>query len=171
VDRAIGLFSVSVPPGITLLWKRPDQSIACNINSGQINQIVMNLCINAIHAMPAGGTLTVTLSPDGDIDADPIGGIRRPSSAVRLVVADTGVGMSDDVKSHIFEPMFTTKAPGHGTGLGLSVVSRIVNEHGGKIQVESTVGKGTAFHIFLPLDDSSVSHSGVLHQPLQSESA
>lgn len=171
VDRAIRLFSVSVPPGITLSWKRPDQSIVCDINSGQINQILMNLCINGIHAMPGGGTLTVTLSIDSNVEAGPFGGFGLPSRTVRLVVADTGMGMTDEVKSHIFEPLFTTKAPGHGTGLGLPVVSRIVNGHGGKVRVESAVGKGTAFHILLPSDDSMEGHSQAIHQPSHSTSA
>lgn len=152
VDRAIGLFNVSVPPAVNLEWKRPEREVICEVNAGQINQVVMNLCINALHAMAAGGTLSVTLETvSGNMLSPQVGNNQSSGPAARLVVADTGTGMTDDVRARIFEPLFTTKGPGHGTGLGLSVVKRIVDEHGGSISVESTVGTGTAFHVFLPL--------------------
>lgn len=152
VDRAIGLFNVSVPSGVKLEWKRPGHEVTCEVNAGQINQVVMNLCINALHAMATGGALSVTLETvSGNTLSPRAGNYQSPGPAAHLLVADTGTGMTDDIRARIFEPLFTTKGPGHGTGLGLSVVKRIVDEHGGGISVESTVGSGTAFHIFLPL--------------------
>lgn len=152
VDRAIGLFNVSVPSGVNLEWKRPEHEVVCDVNAGQINQVVMNLCINALHAMATGGTLTIALDSVAGNASDTRDDRLHPSvPAARLVVTDTGAGISDEIRELIFEPLFTTKDPGHGTGLGLSVVKRIVDEHGGSISVESTVGKGTAFHIVLPL--------------------
>jgi signal transduction histidine kinase len=161
VDRAIGLFNVSVPSEVNLVWKRPDHEIICEVDAGQINQVVMNLCINALHAMEVGGTLSVSLErASANMPVSHISTNQPRGSVAHLVVADTGTGMTDDIKARIFEPLFTTKGPGHGTGLGLSVVRRIVDEHGGSITVESTVGMGTTFHLFLPLSGSTAPRPG-----------
>ena len=113
---------------------------------GQIEQVLLNLAVNARDAMPGGGHLD-------DRDAR-TSGARRASSAhatgVALVVRDTGTGMPRDVQERIFEPFFTTKDPGKGTGLGLSMVYGIVKQSGGTITVDSTPGRGTAFTISLP---------------------
>ena len=103
---------------------------------GQIEQVLLNLAVNARDAMTAGGTLTIATA--------------NVSGGVSLVVTDTGIGMSDDVKDRIFEPFFTTKEPGKGTGLGLSTVYGIVNQSGGKISFDSALGRGTSFRITLP---------------------
>src|SRR5690606_16751427 len=95
----------------------------------QMSQVLVNLLSNSIHAMPQGGEVVITT------------GMKK--GFVRLVVKDTGTGMSPEVKSKIFEPFFTTKPVGQGTGLGLSVVEGIVTSHGGKINVSSTPGKGS----------------------------
>jgi signal transduction histidine kinase/ActR/RegA family two-component response regulator len=110
---------------------------------GQIEQVLLNLAVNARDAMPGGGTLTIATSNilSGDTGA---------TSGVSLVVRDTGTGMPDDVKERAFEPFFTTKDPGKGTGLGLSMVYGIVKQSGGTIVVESEVGRGTSFTIELP---------------------
>lgn len=165
VDRAIGLFTISVPSSVNLVWNRPEREVTCDANAGQINQVVMNLCINALHAMANGGTLSVTLERISDRTPVPQVGNNQPQGpAAHLVVADTGTGMTDDIRARIFEPLFTTKGPGHGTGLGLSVVKRIVDEHGGSISVDSTAGKGTAFHVFLPLAGREQSGSDRVNQ-------
>ena len=106
-------------------------------DSDQISQVLLNLFINAMHAMPDGGVLRVTVEPK--------------AGAVRMVVADTGCGISEKDLSHIFKPFFTTKEVGKGTGLGLTVVHGIIQEHGGSISVQSKPGEGTAFTIDLPL--------------------
>ena len=106
----------------------------------QLHQALVNLVVNAIQAMPRGGRLTVRTD--------------RGDGAVLLSVEDTGIGMSEAVRKQIFIPFFTTKDVNQGTGLGLSVVHGIVTAHGGRIQVESEIGKGSRFEIRLPLPDS-----------------
>ncbi|MCX6233648.1 MAG: ATP-binding protein [Bacteroidetes bacterium] len=106
----------------------------------QLNQIIVNLVVNAIQAMPKGGKLTLSTSSDSEF--------------VILRVEDTGVGISEDIKQHIFQPFFTTKKIDKGTGLGLSVVHGIVTAHQGEIKVESENGKGTKFEIKFPVTNS-----------------
>lgn len=120
----------------------------------QIEQVVINLAMNAIDAMPHGGTLTLetaneTLSPE---DA---GGIANLPAGeyVCLTVSDTGAGMTNRVKAHLFEPFFTTKEVGRGTGLGLSTCYGIIKQSGGHIRVESELGEGAIFKIYLPRVD------------------
>ena len=119
-------------------------------DAGMIDQVVMNLCVNARDAMPAGGTLTLETAAVqlGAATAQPDA---RPGRFARLRVSDTGCGMTPEVRAHLFEPFFTTKEVGKGTGLGLATVHGIVHEHKGWIEVESTVGRGSTFAVFLPL--------------------
>ncbi len=117
---------------------------------GQLEQVVMNLAVNARDAMPRGGTLTIAVgAAPADAGNAPKAGA-PPSPFVALAVTDTGSGMTDEVKAHLFEPFFTTKAVGKGTGLGLSTVYGIVEQSGGRIEVESASGRGTTFRILLP---------------------
>ncbi|MBI5772941.1 MAG: PAS domain S-box protein, partial [Verrucomicrobia bacterium] len=117
----------------------------------QIHQVLLNLCINARDAMPAGGTLRLE-ARNQSVDEGFASMMHdaRPGSYVVLTVADTGTGMAPNVIDHIFEPFFSTKERGKGTGLGLSTVSGIVRSHGGFIQVKSEVGRGSQFIVFLP---------------------
>lgn len=112
----------------------------------QLRQVVVNLIVNAFHAMPEGGTLTLATGTDGE--------------HVSVVVQDTGVGMSEDVRKKIFLPFFTTKDVGRGTGLGLAVVHGIVASHGGSIDVQSEPGKGSRFEVRLPGQGSPASREG-----------
>ena len=121
-------------------------------DSTQLHQVLMNLGANAAHAMRAkGGILSVSLS---DLEADEslvsLYPDLTPGPYVRLTVSDTGHGMDDSVKERIFDPYFTTKKVGEGTGMGLAVVQGIIKSHGGAIRVYSEPGQGTTFHIFLP---------------------
>lgn len=118
----------------------------------KIDQILMNICTNAAHAMKGkGGTLTVTLTADVIDPETALSQHVEPGPCLRLTIADTGHGMAPETRQKIFEPYFTTKAQGEGTGLGLSVVYGIVQSLKGCIVVESQLNIGTTFHIMLPL--------------------
>ncbi len=110
------------------------------LDANQFKQVVLNLLNNAVQAMPKGGQLTVSTGAE----------VRDQVQGVWFKVADTGQGIPAQNLERIFEPFFTTKPPGVGTGLGLAVSYGIVNEHGGKIEVESAVGKGTTFTVWIP---------------------
>jgi two-component system, NtrC family, sensor kinase len=109
------------------------------MNRTELQQVIVNLIVNAIHAMPDGGTLTLRAS-DSDLDG-------RPGLTIEVI--DTGGGISPEVMQKIFDPFYTTKRR-EGTGLGLSISQTLVTRHGGKISVESALGKGTAFAVWLP---------------------
>jgi len=109
--------------------------------------VLMNLLLNAIYFTPEGGSITITTEAEG---APARAGRAPAGSRVRLTVRDTGAGIAPEVAGKIFDPFFTTKPVGEGTGLGLTISHRIVEEHGGSIDVESAPGKGTAFVITLP---------------------
>lgn len=118
---------------------------------GNVEQVIVNLAVNARDAMPEGGCLTIrtgntTLAPGNDLSLTDM----RPGNYVLLTIEDTGVGMDAEIVQRIFEPFFSTKEIGKGTGLGLAVVYGIVKQHEGWIQLQTSPGQGTAFRIFLP---------------------
>jgi len=122
------------------------------VDLGQLQQVILNVAINARDAMNQGGRVTFSTSHLTIVD-DQHG--LRPGEYVVLSVSDTGIGMDTETREHLFEPFFTTKPPGAGTGLGLSVVYGIVRQTGGNITVESEVGHGTTFRIYLPREHGS----------------
>ena len=114
---------------------------------GQLEQVLLNLIANARDATPAGGTVTIGTGVTS-LGEGP--GVVRPGRYVELAVRDTGTGMSADVAARIFEPLFTTKRPGRGTGLGLATVQEVVTQAGGTISVDPGEGTGSTFHVYLP---------------------
>ncbi len=131
-------------------------------DKNQIDTILMNLCVNARDAMAdqGGGTITIRSSACDLADlqpSDPVEGLRKAKgdAFVRIEVSDTGTGMPDEVKAKIFEPFFTTKEVGKGTGLGLATVYGIVEQSGGVMSVDSTMGVGTTFRLYFPVADAN----------------
>jgi len=149
---SLKLLRASIPTNIEIQTEISETAYTVLGDTTQINQIMINLCTNAAHAMQAsGGILLVKLnhvdlknnvfSEHSDI---------QEGEYIQLIVADTGHGISTDTIERIFDPYFTTKEQGKGTGMGLAVVHGIVKKHGGDIQVFSEMGVGTEFHILLP---------------------
>ncbi len=126
----------------------PCQTIA---NPGDVDNAILNLAINARDAMSNGGRLTIE-TRHVTLDADGAGRIAnaRPGDYVMLTVSDTGHGMSPEVLKHAMEPLFTTKEPGKGTGLGLATIHSTVRESGGFVAIDSSLGKGTVVHLYFP---------------------
>ena len=118
---------------------------------GQIEQVIMNLAVNARDAMPSGGKLTITTA-NTTLDKNHLKNFPDLCAGdyVMIAIADTGTGMSEEVKAHLFEPFFTTKPPGKGTGLGLATCFGIVKQNTGLINVHSELGRGTTFNLYFP---------------------
>lgn len=136
---------------ITLQMKHGQELWPVKVDAGQLEQVIINLVVNARDAMPSGGELTIRTSTLHNTLTQSMGHDRMtPGDYVLVEVTDTGSGISPEDMEHIFEPFFSTKEVGAGTGLGLSTVYGIVKQTGGFISVESDVGKGTTFQIFLP---------------------
>ena len=127
-----------------------------------IDQILVNLCVNAKDAMPNGGTLTIELKNFECIDEKNVFPFCSGKYVV-MSVGDTGVGIDDEIQKKIFEPFFTTKPIGKGTGLGLSTVYGLVKKHGGYIRVNSKLGVGSVFEIYIPADESFASITAEKH--------
>jgi PAS domain S-box-containing protein len=134
----------------------PSDMLCALADRGQLEQVLVNLAVNARDAMPSGGDLTISVR-NAVLDAEFVA--THPGSTsgryVAIRVADSGTGMDDDVRKRIFEPFFTTKPVGKGTGLGLAVVYGIVKQSDGYIEVESEPGCGSAFTVYLPNADAS----------------
>ncbi len=156
IKEALKLIRSTIPTSIEIKqYVRKDCGII-KADPTQIHQVVMNLATNAYHAMEnTGGELEVSLKESELGEQDLPNPDMEPGTYACLTVADTGVGMDKDVKEKIFDPYFTTKENGKGTGMGLSVVHGIVKSAGGSIHVYSEPDKGTEFHVYLPVVKSS----------------
>lgn len=152
IDEFLELFRPSVPNVVKIEWEGAKTSSQIKANATQIYQVLMNLCINAFQAMPDGGVLKISVTETGlNAKSIPSDCKVNPGTYLRLMVHDSGKGMGSDTLKRIFEPSFTTKGAKGGSGLGLSVVRRIVKDHEGMITVESDQKKGTTFFIYFPL--------------------
>ena len=152
VLREVGdLADVTFPKSINVMLVLPAELWPIYANATQIHQVILNLCVNARDAMPAGGDLTLTAS-NRTLDALAAAEIpdARPGDFLVIEVRDTGEGISPEVLTRIWDPFFTTKGEDKGTGLGLSTVRGIVLQHEGFVTVETRKGRGTAFAVFLP---------------------
>ena len=157
VKESLKLLRSSIPTSIEIRQNIPKNVDTILADPTQINQVLINLCTNADHAMPDGGIIVVTLS---NIEFDKDTAAQHPElnmgRYVNLTVSDTGHGISQEEIDRIFDPYFTTKEVGKGTGMGLAVIHGIVKEHNGMITVESELGKGTTFNTFFPAVEKEV---------------
>lgn len=131
---------------VTFDWQHRDR-ILCRVDESQLQQALLNLVINSRDAMPEGGDIRIRLIPSSD------------SEEVQIEIADTGVGMAPSTLRQAFDPFFSTKERGKGTGLGMAIVHGIVADHGGRVDVESSAGHGTTVTITLPIATGSISEA------------
>jgi PAS domain S-box-containing protein len=149
VKEVLAFIRSTIPSTIDIQQAIESRAVVIG-NATQIHQVLMNLCTNATHAMEdTGGVMRVSLEDAVIGNEDAAMGV-RPGSYVKITVSDTGTGIAPDIQSAIFEPYFTTKGPGEGTGMGLAMTQGIVESYGGSIQVESQLGEGTTFTLYLP---------------------
>ena len=153
VNEVTKLLKETMPKTIDVVTDLKQDLPYLDADATQIHQILLNLCLNAKDAMPRGGTVKIVTSiSEGEAVVS-----KFPSASLKeyilLNVSDTGIGMDEETKRRIYDPFFTTKEVGKGTGLGLALTHSIVTDHGGYIDVETQPGKGTTFSIYLPISD------------------
>jgi CheY-like chemotaxis protein/two-component sensor histidine kinase len=151
IEEAITLVSRTLPKTVTVK-QNVQANLRINADRTELLQVLINLLLNARDAMPRGGTLRIEGSAAqlDEIQAQEVG-LSGPGETVVMKVKDTGIGMEEETRKRVFEPLFTTKESGRGTGLGLSMVYRIIEGQNGQILVDSKPGKGTQFSIYLPV--------------------
>jgi signal transduction histidine kinase len=151
IENIYKLLARLIPENIEFTTSLADADLTIMADSGQIEQVLLNLAANSVDAMPAGGNLLIKTELAVDLEFHDADGYRKPGNYAILTVADTGAGMDASTRERVFEPFFTTKEVGKGSGLGLAVVYGIVRQHEGFITVSSETAKGTSFTIYLPL--------------------
>jgi PAS domain S-box-containing protein len=167
--EAVKFLRATIPASIDISTRMDEKSWAVLANSAELHQIILNLCTNAHHAIgDQGGSIHIEVQPAEigvsekkdliDLEIGPY---------VRISVKDTGKGMAPDMIKRIFDPYFTTKEKGVGTGLGLAVVHGIVKKYNGAIQVESEPGKGSVFHVYLPRAEASAPIVSETQHPIE----
>lgn len=151
LKEEVQLLQRTLPENIQVDFSYPERPLVVSADPTRMQQAIMNLAVNARDAMPEGGRLAIHLAEmivDEPAEA-PLPGL-GPGKWVRVTVSDTGSGVPETALPHIFEPFYTTKDRGKGTGLGLAQVYGIVKQHGGEVDVRTRLGEGTTFHIYLP---------------------
>lgn len=161
IDETLRIVGETFPRNVTVVADVAADTARVDADPTQLQQVMLNLCVNARDAMPDGGTLSVNVS-NVTLDADAAARVleARPGPYVQIAVRDTGVGIAPEHLEKIFDPFFTTKPPGHGTGLGLSTTLAIVRGHGGFVRVQSERGVGTQVEVYLPATTSSLDVTG-----------
>lgn len=156
VDESLKLIRSSIPASIEIRTRLNHADIIISADATQIHQVIINLCTNAAHAMPEGGILEVELKPLTVIERrdKPFQDL-QPGNYMALIVKDSGKGIASMDREKIFDPYFTTKEIGKGTGMGLAVVHGIIKNHRGRIIVDSEPDKGSTFKIILPVLDKN----------------
>jgi PAS domain S-box-containing protein len=166
VREIVGIMCSTFPPGIKVVEQLAPEVWSVNADPTQLYQVLMNLCVNARDAMPRGGTLTLAVTntelPSSGISRNPWA---RGGRFVMITVRDTGHGIPAAIIGRIFDPYFTTKGVGQGTGLGLATVHGIVKDHGGAITVESEPNQGTCFKVLLPAAEPAPTDGTVAPSP------
>ena len=151
IGRMSHMLTRLIRENILFSFTPADQPACVRIDSSQIEQVMMNLVVNARDAMPHGGRLSIEVSNINFYSVpSSLQDLLDPGPYVLITVSDTGLGMDPETQSRIFEPFFTTKEPGNGSGMGLSMAYGVVRQSGGEIHVESAIGMGATFRIYLP---------------------
>ena len=152
VEQTIMLMKSTIPSSVNLIYRPPEQPVVIMADSARIQEALVNLCNNAVHAMNEKGDLTISLDClDMSQQQIPLQAASPPGQYARLSVTDTGCGMSSDILDKIFDPFFTTKSIDQGTGMGLATVQGIFDQHSGFTKVNSNLSTGTTFELYFPL--------------------
>ncbi len=152
VEQTIMLMKSTIPSSVNLIYRPPEQPVVIMADSARIQEALVNLCNNAVHAMNEKGDLTISLDClDMSQQQIPLQAASPPGHYARLSVIDTGCGMSNDILDKIFDPFFTTKSIDQGTGMGLATVQGIIDQHTGFTKVNSNLSTGTTFELYFPL--------------------
>jgi signal transduction histidine kinase/ActR/RegA family two-component response regulator len=158
MEEVAATISGSLPPGVRLRESIAPGPVVTQGNATHLHQLAMNLCTNAVQAMPDGGELGIVLDVvENGAERTVRGGLLGPGHYVRLAIEDQGAGIDEAALPRIFEPFFSTKALGKGTGLGLSIAHGVAHTHGGAIDVEARSEGGTRFVVYLPASSATVS--------------
>jgi CheY-like chemotaxis protein len=162
IERSAALIAPMVGSAVTVMVEKAEDVWPVRIDPGQLEQVLMNLTLNARDAMPEGGSLRLSASNQRLLESRRFLGMEiEPGDYVQIQVADTGSGMSEAVLERAFEPFFTTKSTGRGTGLGLAVVYGIVHGNGGHLEVSSLPSVGTELRVYLPRAEPSEDRQGL----------
>jgi PAS domain S-box-containing protein len=166
VNEALNLLRATIPTTIEI---RPNITPACGTvlaDPNQIHQVLMNLCTNAAQALDeTGGVIEVSLDTYMSEKGTIVSGV-EDKKYIRLTIEDNGPGIDNKIQEKIFDPYFTTKEVGKGSGMGLAVVIGIVKSHDGRITVNSKVGEGTTFTVYFPMVDESIQHNRRINDPI-----